>query len=130
MPRKKTTDAVKSDKPKKPRKPRAKKAVEPAQTESKTKVKLLGYFWVDSGTVSIGDPCYLSGRENPFKAWGAFCDKMFGKDTLIVGEEEGAGTQVTFRTPDGDGKFPVYGVYENDVLVRVTISFGKKSEVK
>lgn len=97
----------------------------PVVTVSQEAVVLLGYFWVNTGTVSVGDPSYLSGRENPFKSWGAFCDKMFGKSSLVVAEEEGAGTQVTFKIPSQEERsYPVYGAYNEDgVLVSATISF-------
>jgi hypothetical protein len=45
---------------------------------------LLGKVSVDSGSLFIGDPCYLSDQSgvsrNPFKDWPAFCKSKDGQE--------------------------------------------------
>lgn len=100
--------------------------------------KRLGAVGVDSGQLLIIDPCYLGdGDWANLKTGGARAsasymavmrttlgydpetDIMVPADALQAGEvHEG----VAFNTQIGDGRYPVYGVYDaQDNLLRVVI---------
>jgi hypothetical protein len=97
---------------------------------------LLGKVSVDSGSLFIGDPCYLSDQSgvsrNPFKDWSAFCKSKDGKEywknnspVNHVQIKEG----VNFGTVHGDGTYDVYFVeLENGTkLVEVVLNDGNST---
>lgn len=76
---------------------------------------LIGHIGVDSGTIYIGDPCYLRGEINPDdishaiqKAWDN--EKFTASLNYKLGHE-GAG--IVSSTYDGDGTYPIYAVFKN-----------------
>lgn len=78
--------------------------------------KLLGHIGIDSGTVFIGDPCYLRNEVNPDdisdaiqKAW----DKNISYASMkhYLGHE---GLGIVCTSGDGDGTYPVYGLFKTD----------------
>lgn len=78
--------------------------------------RLLGHIDVDSGTIWIGDPCYLRGETNPDKisdaiqkAWGE--QKSYASLPSILGHE---GVGIVSSTYEGDGTYPVYGFFKKD----------------
>jgi hypothetical protein len=88
----------------------------------KTK-KLIGHVGVDSGTIWIGDPCYILQGERPKnlgKDWSELVDKTLDKDgkcklpisfNYDMGHE---GLGVMSSTLYGDGVYPVYMVGDNE----------------
>lgn len=73
--------------------------------------KLLGHVSVDSGTLWIGDPCYVIGEnslQNRLKDW---TDKLI-ENKYEPTEFEGLGIAVS--TLSGDGIYPVYGNYNKE----------------
>ena len=84
--------------------------------------KLIGKVGVDSGTIWIGDPCYILQDERPKtlgKDWSELVDKTFkgGKCHLPMSfnydmGHEGLG--VMSSTKHGDGVYPVYMVGDNE----------------
>ena len=84
--------------------------------------KLIGKVGVDSGTIWIGDPCYILSDERPKalgKDWSELGHKTFkdGKCQLPISfnfdmGHEGLG--VMSSTKHGDGVYPVYMVGDNE----------------
>ncbi len=84
--------------------------------------KLIGKVGVDSGTIWIGDPCYILSGERPKalgKDWSELGHKTFkdGKCQLPISfnfdmGHEGLG--VMSSTKYGDGVYPVYMVGDNN----------------
>tara|TARA_R110002051_G_scaffold94181_1_gene163914 strand:+ start:3490 stop:3810 length:321 start_codon:yes stop_codon:yes gene_type:complete len=84
--------------------------------------KLIGKVGVDSGTIWIGDPCYILSDERPKalgKDWSELGHKTFkdGKCQLPMSfnydmGHEGLG--VMSSTKHGDGVYPVYMVGDNE----------------
>lgn len=67
------------------------------------KWETIGYIGVDSGTVMVGDPCYVV----PDELWSDWCreyDSGGGFDAKYL--EMGDGT-IAITTPHGDGSYPV-----------------------
>ena len=80
--------------------------------------KLIGHIGVDSGTVWVGDPCYIIHKENLPKTLGEDCDDFYGKSKELpksfnyeLGHE---GLGVMSWTKHGDGSYPVYMIGDND----------------
>lgn len=80
----------------------------------------LGHVGVDSGTLWIGDPCYLSGGKGPMQNWSSFCEQINSKVSAVFPE----GTMVGGF--GGDGCFPVV-IRRNKqgVVVEVRIRFAR-----
>tara|TARA_A100001515_G_scaffold141710_1_gene139038 strand:+ start:37 stop:357 length:321 start_codon:yes stop_codon:yes gene_type:complete len=74
----------------------------------------IGEVGVDSGSVFIGDPCYVIHQdklpESLGESWSDFCDK-YRKD-LPVSLPNGLG--VWSLTRYGDGLYPVYELLDED----------------
>lgn len=85
--------------------------------------KLIGHVGVDSGTIWIGDPCYLLQGDRPKtlgKDWDELVDKTFDEHLKCklpisfnydLGHE---GLGVMNRTKYGDGFYPVYMIGDNE----------------
>lgn len=76
--------------------------------------ELIGHVDVDSGTLMIGDPCYVDGGFD----WDKYCDALdFDADVLVgpddFGRENFGDSTIAFSTCWGDGGYPVYGYFEN-----------------
>ena len=92
--------------------------------------RLVGYCDVDSGTIWIGDPCYVVAKDSShvFESWSDYCDKSSEMFEVGHSEPAGAGMGITLPTLDGDGAFPVYVEYEENMFgairpARITIDF-------
>ena len=92
--------------------------------------KLLGSISVDSGTVFIGDPCYLRDEINPDdisaamnKGWRE--EKNYAPINFKLGHD-GAGIVTT--TFHGDGVYPVYGFFHDgdDRPYQIIIEFNEE----
>jgi hypothetical protein len=83
--------------------------------------KLLGHVSVDSGTISIGDPCYIVGEDYE---WKDVCDKFFPDENDRRGENsiEFAG-HIMASTLYGDGTYPVYAEYQDGRISGLRIDF-------
>lgn len=93
--------------------------------------KLIGYAPVDSGQLIVIDPCYLAEWKDG-EAYPKRGDKDYGNHyakCCEVSDEGGevvvagvAGAGVASRTAYGDGRYPVYRVYDKKgELVRLEI---------
>ena len=80
--------------------------------------KLLGQVGVDSGQLLITDPCYL---ENEIPNYKTLCE-ISGQINYKWGH---AGAGFKLDGFGGDGLFPVYGVYEDGMLVEMRVVFKK-----
>lgn len=68
-----------------------------------SKWETIGYIGVDSGTVMVGDPCYVVTDAN----WSSWCkefDHQGGFDKHFVKMSDGT---ISVSTPHGDGNYPV-----------------------
>jgi hypothetical protein len=86
-----------------------------------TEHRFLGLLEVDSGTLVIGDPLYFLERA---------ADNKPGVDyaTVVAAPIEVASyldeqPVLLVQSFGGDGTFPVYGVFEDGELVRITVEF-------
>ena len=81
--------------------------------------KLIGHVSVDSGTIWVGDPCYILYGEKPKsigKNWFELCD-ITNKLPISFNHDLGhEGLGVMSRTMCGDGFYPVYMIGENEGL--------------
>lgn len=76
----------------------------------------IGSVAVDSGTVHIGDPCYLTGwvertLDEGNEPWDAYCDAMHGtngNDGPNITQPIGLYSGLHLTTTWGDGLYPVY----------------------
>lgn len=106
-----------------------------------TKKVLIGSIGVDSGQVMIGDPCYLDEwKANEFDASAAYPTEATGTfdydgacraTCSAAGHGElGNGRAVASETLYGDGRYPVYAVYERNSTrpSRLIIEFADPDE--
>lgn len=89
---------------------------------------LIGHAGVDSGCVTVGDPCYLVQSENGNQLeWDAVVDACFDEKGRQVTNEHGAPVvnvngAFIIGTPSGDGSYPVYAeLNSNNEVVSVRI---------
>jgi hypothetical protein len=77
-------------------------------------IKKIGEVYVDTGTIMIGDPCYIPQRteelEQHLEEMGKYCNLP-----ALGG--------VAVSTGIGDGIYPVYAEIENNIVTSVTIDF-------
>ena len=59
----------------------------------------------------ISDPCYTVGTET--LEWDEFCENHLFKDGADLGSEWDDGTGVTAATRWGDGKYPVFALFDD-----------------
>jgi hypothetical protein len=80
------------------------------------KRKLIGHIAVDSGQIAIIDPCYVADDSLSYLEVLEATSSSDGYGSIM-------GTlALAFRTPLGDGWYPVYAEYDEDgMLIRVTI---------
>jgi hypothetical protein len=92
---------------------------------------LIGHAPVDSGSIVIGDPCYIV---DAGITWPEVVDRMFDdKGNYRKGEKETTAINVngTFMTstPHGDGQYPVYAeVDERGQVVSIRIELDQDEE--
>jgi len=85
---------------------------------------LLGYVEVDSGTLLVGDPVYVLGREADgrigvdYEAVLQVTSKAQGPVARLAGQPV-----LLLHQFGGDGSFPVYGEFEDGMFARVVIEF-------
>ena len=77
------------------------------------KLKQIGTVGVDSGSLHIGDPCYLSDEDgksrNPYKDWKKFIDNPKTlKYPYEPKNKHDVGIGLNVGGWGGDGAFPVY----------------------
>ena len=91
----------------------------------RTALRTIGSVGVDSGQIIITDPCYV------------YEDDFVGTDEPPTGGKYDAACRITLQgdlygqsqdgfvsaTAYGDGCYPVYGEFDGDRLVRITIDF-------
>ena len=92
----------------------------------------IGSVGVDSGTMMLGDPCYISDdkRLHSNKGWSKFCEEIFTKQFDSMGYTQiGRGTAVVTETGGGDGEYPVYITRSREGRVKsLTVVFLDKEE--
>lgn len=83
--------------------------------------ELAGQVWVDSGTLMVGDPCYLDGGFD-YIEWGQSIDFEKG---IYPGPSDfakpGEGGTFAFGTRWGDGTYPVYVKKDRDGQVTAVL---------
>ena len=91
-----------------------------------TKMRYLGQVEVDSGTLVIGDPCYLLSRIADGRA-GVDYEAVLQTDEPVTSPLDGQPV-VLLRQFGGDGSFPVFGEYEDGELIRAIVDFVEPDE--
>lgn len=88
---------------------------------------LIGHVDVDSGSIWIGDPCYLvKDDEEWHKLSNLYCDALHeGASHVNVPHQPGhAGKGIMSSTLYGDGAYPVYAEFRSDGRIKsLTINF-------
>lgn len=95
--------------------------------------ELVGYVWVDSGSIWVGDPCYVIGTDADHDklSWSEFCGKWFDHMNPVPNAKEVLGTGIGFaiETQYGDGSYPVFiTIGENGRPKKVEIELGDYEE--
>ena len=91
-------------------------------------VKVIGRFFVDSGSVLIVDPCYVF-QDERYVRLGDFLLSEYAGEVNVAKVQSDNAQAVAARTPDGDGVFIVKGVYHEDGrLRRLIIDFEEEGE--
>lgn len=91
--------------------------------------KLIGHAFVDSGSVWIGDPCYVIGGDasHGFEDWKEYCANLSkighwdSDDNYCQPAGDGIGFHV--QTYWGDGSYPVYAEVDDRGIKSVHIYF-------
>ena len=95
-------------------------------------MEYIGKVGVDSGTMMLGDPCYISDdkRLHSNKGWSKFCEEIFTKQFDSMRHTQiGKGTAVVTETGGGDGEYPVYITRNNEGRVMsLTVVFIDEEE--
>jgi hypothetical protein len=90
-----------------------------------SKWETIGYIGVDSGTVMVGDPCYVV----PDEIWSDWChefDRNGGHDNRMAEMDDG---YLAITTPHGDGSYPVKARRNNrGQIVELRIQLGWDDE--
>jgi|TARA_R100001530_G_C4318011_1_gene154900 hypothetical protein len=86
--------------------------------------ELVGYVSVDSGTMYVGDPCYLDGdkRFHSKEGWDKFCEDLSNSDYYEKNHLQMKLGVVT-GTGYGDGIYPVYVTKSDGRIASVTVVF-------
>lgn len=93
---------------------------------------LMGRVGVDSGLLSIGDPCYETDKhftKEIYGGWHKFCDTLthrFPGDALNVQHQKSkphVGRAVVFGGFGGDGTYDVYAMHRKGIIEQVIIDF-------
>lgn len=93
--------------------------------------ELIGSIAIDSGTVWLGDPCYVIGHDAAFapQTWQAFCDCIpSAHDEQGYSEPLGETIGVATHTGYGDGMYPVYVRKIDGRIASVRIDFIDNSQ--
>lgn len=93
--------------------------------------KLLGYVDVDSGSIFIGDPCYLVKEEDWKKFSKPYIDALNkGEVYAPIPHKKGhPGMGIVSGTLYGDGTYPVYAEFaKNGGIKSLTINFEDEYE--
>jgi hypothetical protein len=78
----------------------------------------IGHIGVDSGTVMVGDPCYVV----PDDLWSDWCKEFEEKEHQHASEMEPGYFAVT--TAHGDGSYPVEAKYDaNGRVTEIRVKF-------
>ena len=79
-----------------------------------TKFKI-GELTVDSGLLTVGDPCYQTDGRNTFEHWLKFCDELDNNPNFVnlglhhVAHPSGTGGKaIVVRTALAEGTYSVY----------------------
>jgi hypothetical protein len=87
--------------------------------------RLIGFIEVDTGTIVIGDPVYLlpdAERGRPGLGVSALLAEA---DQVVQVSDQRA---LLVQAFGGDGRFPVFGTYEDGELLRVTVDLVELQE--
>jgi len=82
--------------------------------------KQIGFVGVDSGSVWVGDPCYVIGEDSSFspKSWADYCkileDENYWSSENSFIEPLGSEIGIHIQTRYGDGSYPVFGEFDRD----------------
>ena len=96
---------------------------------SKADIKKIGIISVDSGTIYIGDPGYISSdkRLHDREGWEKFCEEVFDpmdKNKKEFSKENSSYPQgVVSKTTHGDGVYTVYAHMKNNKVSEIRIKF-------
>ena len=91
-----------------------------------SETRYLGQVEVDSGTLVIGDPCYLLRRAAEGRP-GVDYEAVLQTDDPVTSPLDGQPV-VLLRQFGGDGSFPVFGEYEDGELIRAIVDFVEPDE--
>lgn len=90
-----------------------------------SKWETIGYIGVDSGTIMVGDPCYVVPDEN----WSDWCDEFKdagGYNTYFAAMGDGT---LSVSTPHGDGMYDVKARRnKHGQIVEIRIQLGWEDE--
>jgi hypothetical protein len=91
--------------------------------------RLLGFVEVDSGTLIIGDPVYVLGHQTASRP-GVDYEAVIEVIAAVQGPVARLAGQPVLLLQEfgGDGSYPVYGEFEDDMLVRVIVEFVEPEE--
>lgn len=92
--------------------------------------KQIGQVSVDSGSIWVGDPCYVLGEDSSSgpEDWAAYCTILdnlghWSSDNSYI-EPFGHGVGMYIQTTWGDGTYPVIGKFDKaGRLTSVTVNF-------
>lgn len=92
--------------------------------------KFIGFVSVDSGSVWVGDPCYVIPSEaaDSVESWSDYCDALDKINHWTSGKSFcqplGQGIGLHVQTRYGDGSYPVFAEVNSDGSIsNVTIDF-------
>jgi len=94
------------------------------KTYYQDQVEKVGECWVDSGTVMVGDPCYVLPEEStgdPGLDYEDLLNKW--KESDYKDNPVRIEGVTVFMTPWGDGVYPIYAVKKDSKIVRIIIDF-------
>ena len=90
--------------------------------------KQIGSTCVDSGTICITDPCYVTGNQYSDKEYDSLCDRMYSKDNNSNNHTslfDNPTLGIVHHTRYGDGVYPIIATYDrDDMVVSIRIDFG------
>ena len=87
-----------------------------------TQRRLLGVVEVDSGTLLVGDPCYVLPRRATGSP-GVDYEAVLRSDPRAVVAPLGDRPVLLLSGFSGDGTYPVMGEFEQGELVRICVEF-------
>ena len=82
---------------------------------------VIGELTVDSGLLFFCDPCYLGSSEDDSRfSYADICSTVDAGECQLSVKDKVIGA-VVVPTVYGDGLYPVYGLFDGDVCVKVEI---------